>query len=312
MLEISVVICTHNPIIYNLRRVLLGLKNQTLSFSQWELIVIDNFSKIPVEKRIDISWHPNNRIIREDSLGLVRARLKGILESKGNVLIFVDDDNILHPDYLEIANKIAHLRPYLGAFGGSAIGEFETEPDRSVIPYLEMIAIRHVKNIAIGSFYEWRNTPAGAGLVVKREVANYYAEKLNYDLVRMELDRKGDSLMSSGDIDLAYTSIDLGYLNGLFPELVLTHVIPSNRVTVDYLVNLQKFNVLSNNILEYYRFKKWPTGKNWKAYFIQQVKNLMNRNLLEYKLEKARRKGFIASLQKAIEIRDLLRKSNKN
>lgn len=309
---ISVIICTHNPIIYNLRRVLLGLHKQTLSLDKWELVVVDNSSDIPIEKRIDISWHPNAKIVSEESLGLVRARLKGILETKGDLLVFVDDDNILSAEYLETARKIAIERPYIGAFGGAAIGEFETDPDRKVLPYLEMIAIRHIDKIAIGNFYEWKNTPAGAGLVIKREVADYYANKLKLDKIRIELDRKGDSLMSSGDIDLSYTSLDLGFVNGLFPQLVLTHIIPANRVTVDYLVTLQKYNVLSNNVLEYYRFKKWPIGKDWKAYLLKQLSNLWNRDLLEFKLEKSRRAGFLASLQKSIEIREIVNKLNQS
>ena len=308
---ISVIICTHNPIIYNLRRVLLGLQKQTLTTNQWELVIIDNGSNIPIEKRIDLSWHPNAKIVCEENLGLVRARLKGISETTGSLLVFVDDDNILHADYLELAREIAIERPYLGAFGGTAIGEFETDPDRKVLPYLEMIAIRQIDKIAIGNFYEWKNTPAGAGLVIKREVADYYANKLKVDKIRIELDRKGDSLMSSGDIDLSYTSIDIGYLNGLFPQLVLTHIIPTNRVSVNYLVKLQKYNILSNNVLEYYRFKKWPVGKNLKAYLLKQFNNLWNRNMLEFNLEKSRRAGFLASIQKSIEIREIVKKINQ-
>ena len=53
--------------------------------------------------RFNISWHPNGRHVREDELGLTPARLRGVAEAVAELLVFVDDDNILDPDYLEQA-----------------------------------------------------------------------------------------------------------------------------------------------------------------------------------------------------------------
>src|ERR1022692_4717847 len=100
-MKFSVIICTHNPRPDYLRRTLDALKAQTLPKEQWELLLIDNASKEPLADTWDLSWHPQARHIREEALGLTRARLCGISQSKGELLVFVDDDNVLSADYLE-------------------------------------------------------------------------------------------------------------------------------------------------------------------------------------------------------------------
>ena len=94
-MQLSVIICCHNPRSDYLERVLEALQAQTLSTNNWELLVVDNASENPVSASHNISWHPNARHVREENLGLTRARLRGIAESKADLLVFVDDDNVL-------------------------------------------------------------------------------------------------------------------------------------------------------------------------------------------------------------------------
>ena len=98
MAFVSVIICTHNPRPDAFRRVLDSLAAQTLPKAQWELLLVDNASDDRLEPRWPLSWHSNARHVREDQLGLTAARLRGIRESRGDVLIYVDDDNVLAAD----------------------------------------------------------------------------------------------------------------------------------------------------------------------------------------------------------------------
>ena len=153
--RISVVIPTHNPRMDFLRRVLDALRVQALPREQWELLVVDNGSRVPLKAgagqrasgsesstaqrdngsagpqatAVDLSWHPSARIVREEELGLTFARLRGFAEAKGELIVMVDDDNVLAADYLETAVRIAQERPGLGAFGGKCLPEFEVEPE---------------------------------------------------------------------------------------------------------------------------------------------------------------------------------------
>ena len=91
---------------------------KSLPDAHWEVWLIDNGSDDPLASPTDLSWRSDGRHIREEELGLTPARLREIAEAKGDLLIFVDDDNMLRCDYLEVAARISLTHPYLGAFGG--------------------------------------------------------------------------------------------------------------------------------------------------------------------------------------------------
>jgi glycosyltransferase involved in cell wall biosynthesis len=250
-LDISIIICAHNSRPDYLKRVFEALKAQTLPQSQWEMLVIDNASKEPMAAKWDIAWHPLGRHVREDELGLVPARLRGISESKGSLLIFVDDDNVLQPDYLQEALRISSQWPQLGAWGGNVEAEFEQNPEPELMPLVPLLAIRKIDKV------QWSNQssvhnhalPIGAGMCIRKVVAEKYAEAIKGDRQRKLFDRKGTSLASSGDTDLALASCDLGYGTGLFPALKVTHLIPRNRVQREYLLRLEEEVVFGHLLL---------------------------------------------------------------
>src|ERR1700746_4111324 len=103
MVTASVVICSHNPRPQYLRRVLDALRNQTLPKERWELLLVDNASTDSLATAWDLSWHRLGRHIRERELGIARARLRGIKATQTELIVFVDDDNVLAPDYLSEA-----------------------------------------------------------------------------------------------------------------------------------------------------------------------------------------------------------------
>lgn len=70
-MQLSVIICCHNPRRDYLARVLEALKGQTLSTNNWELLVVGNASEDPVSANHNISWHPNARHVREDEFGSI-------------------------------------------------------------------------------------------------------------------------------------------------------------------------------------------------------------------------------------------------
>lgn len=115
MVDVSVIICTHNPRLHYLTRVLDALRGQTLPMEQWELLIIDNASQQPLTAATwNLSWHPRARIVREEELGLSAARMRGMREAASELLVFVDDDNVLDSDYLAQALSIGSEWPRLG------------------------------------------------------------------------------------------------------------------------------------------------------------------------------------------------------
>jgi glycosyltransferase involved in cell wall biosynthesis len=241
MLPVSVIICSHNPREDYLRRVLDALQAQTLPSKDWELLLVDNASKEPLARRFDLSWQPNARHVREEKTGLTHARLCGIAEAKGDVLVFVDDDNVLRADYLAACLKISAAWPQLGAWGGSCIPEFEVEPPAELRPWLHGLLIEKLKEPLWAKLPAGGPAlPAGAGMAVRRAVATYYREQVLRDPMRQALDRSGKTLGSGGDSDMALCGYPLGLGTGRFPELELTHLINARRLTLEYLAGIHE------------------------------------------------------------------------
>lgn len=252
MPAISVIIFTHNPRKDYLLRVIDGLKQQTLPRDQWELILLDNASEQNLAEIYDLEWHPCARHIREDQLGLTAARLRGIRDSEGDLLVFVDDDNVLDPDYLAAANRIDEQFPFLGTFGGQVHAIYETTPLPEVEPFLHHLLDRRFTKARWGQDDDYhRFSPCGAGMVVRRKVAERYLEKLKSDPRRIQLGRKGTQLFAGEDSDLALCSHDLTMGNGVFPELVLDHLIPEARLQPDFFVRVARAGRFSSVLLHY-------------------------------------------------------------
>lgn len=259
-LELSVVVCTHNPRPAYLARVLESLRAQTLPMADWELLIIDNASSPQLSA--DLAWHSRGRLVREMKLGLTPARMRGIAEMESPLLVFVDDDNVLRADYLEQAIEVGRAHPYLGAWGGQVLAEFERTPEEWTRPFWPYLALREVK-ADLWSNLPWTSptTPWGAGLCVRREVARRYAAHCRADAARAAFDRKGDQLTSSGDVDMALTACELGLGAGVFRRLELTHLIPPERLDEGYLLRLVESSSYSNALLLAIRGAVEPGGR---------------------------------------------------
>jgi glycosyltransferase involved in cell wall biosynthesis len=256
MLDLSVIICAHNPRPHYLRRVLEALRSQTLPKQHWELLLIDNSSSEPLMAQWNLSWHPNGRHILENELGLSAARQRGIRESSGAILVFVDDDNVLDATYLATARSIGIEWSKLGTWGsGATIPEFELQPGESVKEFLPYLALRDANIARWGNVPSVESTPWGAGLCVRREVAAEYCRLHEQSTLKLT-DRKGKSLLSCGDVEISYVARHNGLGTGVFPELKLIHLIPKERLSLDYLLKMFQAANTSQFLLTY----KWTGG----------------------------------------------------
>lgn len=260
MPDVSVIICTRNPRPDYLRRVLNALKVQTLPPYRWELLLIDNASDSKLADEWDLSWHNRARHIREDDLGLTPARLRGIREARGELLVFVDDDNVISRRFLENAFVISKRNPDVTVFGAGVLDpEFEEEPPPLVSVVSPTFAPRRIRSP------HWSNnpkdsycTPWGAGLCVTRKTAWEYLLLVDRIAARKLLDRQGDQLFSHGDIFFSWTAALLGQSFGIFPELQLVHLIAKKRVEPSYIVRLIGGTRFSHCILHYLMNQEMP------------------------------------------------------
>lgn len=261
----SVIIPTHNPDPGRLRRTLEAMGAQTLNASQWEVLIVDNASEPPLKigpwpTEVGVK---NSKLLHEPVLGLTSARRKGILAAHAPFLIFVDDDNLLAPDYLEKAGALMTESPKLGALGGKSLPDYEKPPEPWIKEFEGLLALRDLgKNhlrACWGSEYP-ECSPIGAGMVLRREAVSGWLGTPSSDLT----DRRGKDLTSGGDNDIVLCLLKAGWEVAYDPSLALTHIIPKERLTPEYLARLNHgIQKTWMQVLLHHGICPWPSIPNW-------------------------------------------------
>jgi hypothetical protein len=181
-------------------------------------------------------------------------------------LVFADDDNLLAADFLANTVQIASEFPFLGAWGGNIIGEYEGEVPEWVKPYLHHLAIREVTHDYWSNYYsDNRSMPFGAGLCVRKIIADAYVRALASRPASKKLGRTGGALLSGEDIDLAMTAHDNGFGTGLFRRLRTIHLIPKSRLTVEYVSRLLEGPEYSTHLLRNQRNPQYMPSQDSKV-----------------------------------------------
>lgn len=273
--KVSVILPTHNPHAERLRRTLEGLAAQTLPRWQWELLVIDNASYPPLRDDLAATTHPTKgRVVAEPNPGLTAARRRGVMEAKGELLVFVDDDNVLAPDYLAAVVEIFASDPRLGATGGASIGEFERQPEPWQHEFLGLLAIRDLGTEVLRAEHLFskalkRNeyptcAPIGAGMAVRKAALARWLEVLAAPNSGRPSDRKGAELTSGGDNDIVMCVLTGGWAVAYHPPLRLTHLIPASRLETGYLERLNRGIACSwVQVLALHDACPWPPIAPW-------------------------------------------------
>lgn len=240
-MNISVILCTYNPNYKLLIQCLKHINEAHKVKNIKELIIIDNNSSLPITKSeiniLNLEINLKTKIILEPKLGLTYARLKGIQIANGNLLIFIDDDNLINENYFKNSEQIFLKFPFIGAFNGQVELKFDQDPPPWTTKYFGLLA----RNRFEGN--HWSNVPFttlpnGAGLCIHKEVGNYYLGLHNSGKRDFTFDRMGTNLLSGGDHDLAMCACDIGLGIGVFDSLYLEHIIPSSRLTLEYMEKL--------------------------------------------------------------------------
>jgi glycosyltransferase involved in cell wall biosynthesis len=270
VIALSVILAAHNPDIPRLRRVLSGLRAQTIDASVWETLVVDNASEPAIDLTALSDAAPiNTRVIREAELGLTPARRRGFIEANGALCVLVDDDNVLDPDYLANVVRLFDQHADVDACGGKVIAEFERRPEEWHSEFMPLLALRDFGDESLitapsrsadGLFSYPPSAPVGAGMALRRARAQAWARSAE-DAPR---DRAGADLGSAGDNDIVFSILEGGGSVAYFPQLRLTHLIPSERLEAGYLERLNRGIQRSwMRVLSRHAANPWPPIASW-------------------------------------------------
>jgi len=253
---IDVCLCTHNPRPEILGRVLSSIQNQTVGGDTFRLLVVDNASTLPLDESLLARFAQKGimaRMVREPTPGIARARLRAIVETQGEWLLFVDDDNELMPDYIAEGIKFASTREDIGCFGGKLLLPPNLNPAIWIRPFLPYLAIKDIgEEPVFGKSASWGAwEPPTAGAFIKRQVLALYKQRADNDENIFKLGRTGKKILSScEDSFIMSGAFSLGLANAYNPKIILHHHLDPIRFNLKYLIRLMHAYGVSHVVLE--------------------------------------------------------------
>jgi glycosyltransferase involved in cell wall biosynthesis len=253
-LSLTVVICCYNSA-SRLSKTLHHIAEQKIQADiQWEVIIVDNASTdrtadIALEEWANLGSTTSMRIVYESKSGLAHARVAGLMAAVSTVVVFVDDDNWLANDYLDLAYRVLANDPSIGALGGQSVAVFEG----GVLPNgFEA----HASSFAVGSQAQSTGdiTPRGylwgAGLTVRADVLRSIFDSGVRPLL---LGREGAKLTAGDDSELCKWLILSGYRLHYDETLRFSHFISLGRQSQKYLEKIHEGFASSAYILSAYQ-----------------------------------------------------------
>jgi glycosyltransferase involved in cell wall biosynthesis len=251
----------------------------------WEVIVVDNNSTdgtAKVVKEYQENWLKDVplKYCFEPEQGFPFARQKAISQAQGELIGFLDDDNLPSDNWVKAAYTFAEKYPQVGAFSSKIVGVFETEPSEEIKPILFYLAL--VDRGSQPLMYEPRKKglPPGAGLVVRREVwQKCVPERL------FLVGRAGTSIMPAGeDAEALLYIYKAGWEIWYNPNMEIKHLIPTWRLQKTYLMRLMRSIGLGRFHLRMLLLEWWQKPLVFLFYLINDSRKLIL-HLIRYRSE---------------------------
>ena len=121
--DVSVVIATYNRV-DSVRRLLAHLAEQTLPASRYEVLVVDDGSAEPVAGRLgDLQVPYALHLLAQPNAGPAAARHRGLARARGALVVILDDDMRVGPDFLA-----EHLAMHPPGTRRAVLGRLRPEP----------------------------------------------------------------------------------------------------------------------------------------------------------------------------------------
>ncbi|MDR0364385.1 MAG: glycosyltransferase [Bacteroidales bacterium] len=232
---LSVVICTYNreKYIYN---ALKSVAEQCFPHKSYEIIIINNNSNDKTEE-LCFKFHQDFPEVQfsyfiEYRQGLSFARNRGIQESKGEIILFLDDDATAVPCWLSEYDIFFTNYPDAIAAGGPIIPCFESEKPEWISPIIEQLLggkLYYGKNIIP---FKNRKYPGGGNAAYRKKAFELFG------LFNTELGRKGSGLEGSEEKDMFDRFRNSGNLFYYLPKAIIHHFISEKKLSLDYFKQL--------------------------------------------------------------------------
>ena len=250
-LKISIIIPTLNRADY-LKLTLKSLIQQIFLSTQFEIIIVDGGStdntKNICDKLIKKNLDYLIRYVYEPEPGLLAGRHRGVLETKGEILTFIDDDIEASPDWLYFIYE-AFKDPSIHLVGGKNLPKYKVNPP-SWLKYLwgttpyggKMCTHLSLLDLGDNTIIIHPNYIFGLNFSIRKktffEVGGFHPDSYPKMLQRFQ----GD-----GETGLTMKLFEKGYKAIYHPSVIIFHIIPANRMTIEYFEKRMYFSGVGNS-----------------------------------------------------------------
>ncbi len=259
-------------------------KLQQQEFTQhiaWEILIIDNNSKdntAQIIKNYQKIWQQAYQLIyfHEEKQGAAFARQRGIQEANSPLVGFLDDDNIPDANWVESAYNFAQKYPQAGALASLVRGKFEvqTPPNFERIKPFLALTDRGSQPLLYNPALKY--LPPSAGLVVRKKAWLESVPKKCILTGRVE-----GSMLISEDLEVLGYIQSKGWEIWYNPAMKITHTIPADHLTREYLIPFMGGIGLSRYVIRMVGVKFYLKPFLLLAYFVNNLRKILFQ-LLKY------------------------------
>ncbi|MBD2771459.1 hormogonium polysaccharide biosynthesis glycosyltransferase HpsE [Iningainema tapete] len=207
---------------------------------KWEIIIVDNNSTdktAEVVRNYQTSFDNDCplRYFLETEQGAAFARLRAVREAKGELIGFLDDDNLPTLDWVKEAVLFGKEYPQAGAWGGQIHGDYEIKPPDNFTRIQSLFAIRERGEKP--NLYDPDNLslPPGAALVIRKQA---WCESVPQKFILKG--RLGQIMVGGEDLEPLLYIHKAGWQIWYNPTMHTFHQIPKWRLEKDYLITLAR------------------------------------------------------------------------
>lgn len=233
-MELSIIISTYNNA-KSLERTLASVAKQDADRSVWECVVVNNNCTDDTTQRVEEFAKSNPELnivlVDEPQQGLSFGRNRGIAESKGQILVFIDDDETINEGFVSAYLDLFHNH---GAFVAAGVLKacYDTARPKWMSHYTEKMIANPFNLGSDITTISSTITPTGGNMAFNREIFRLYG---NFDT---SLGRRGSELFGGEENDMFERIRELGERIFYTPHAIAYHHIADYKLTADYFDRL--------------------------------------------------------------------------
>ncbi|PCJ64947.1 MAG: succinoglycan biosynthesis protein [Bacteroidetes bacterium] len=228
---LSIIICTYNRVRL-LPYCIDSIFNQNYDKNDIEIIFIDNNSTDGsgdyFKNLMDKDPRFTFKYFLETKQGLSYARNRGIQESIGKYVAFVDDDAIMKEDYFQKISDFIYQHPKCQAFGGIINVHFESTPPRWENKYINtMFGYYYRGNESF--IYKNSDYPRGSNMIFLKTLFD------EVGIFNPKLGRIKRGLQGNEEKDLFQRIYAKRHIVRYDPNLIVDHIAPPERTEISFV-----------------------------------------------------------------------------